>query len=178
MTPPEFSRPIALDTLGEAPRAVAIDADSGEQAALAERFGLIEIASLHAEARLRREGDTVFAEGRVMAAVTQTCIASGAPVAASVDEAFSLQFRPMPSGTSDEEIELGESELDVTFYEGGAIDLGEAAAETLALALDPYPRAPEAEAALDAAGVKSEEEADPPSPFAAALAALKGKLKP
>lgn len=178
MTPPEFSRPIALDTLGDAPRAVAIDADEAERAALADRFGLEEIASLHAEARLRREGDTVFAEGRVMAAVTQTCIASGAPVAASVDEAFSLQFRPMPSGgRADEEIELGESELDVTFYDGGAIDLGEAAAETLALALDPYPRAPEAAAALDAAGVKSEEEAAPPSPFAA-LAALKGKLKP
>ena len=47
------------------------------------------------------------------------------------------------------------------------------AADTLALSLDPYPRSPNAEAALKDAGVLSEEEA---SPFAA-LAALKGQLE-
>ena len=57
-------------------------------------------------------------------------------------------------------------------YDGGAIDLGEAAAETMALALDPFPRGPGAEAALKAAGVISEEEA---GPFGA-LAGLKDKL--
>ena len=57
-------------------------------------------------------------------------------------------------------------------YDGGAIDLGETAAETMALALDPFPRGPGAEAALKAAGVISEEEA---GPFGA-LAGLKDKL--
>ena len=42
----------------------------------------------------------------------------------------------------------------------------------MALALDPYPRAPGAEAVLRAAGVVSEEEA---GPFGA-LAALRGRL--
>ena len=57
--------------------------------------------------------------------------------------------------------------------EDGAIDLGEAAAETLLLALDPYPRAPNADAVLREAGVKPEgEEEREPGPFAA-LAALK-----
>ena len=60
------------------------------------------------------------------------------------------------------------------FTTAASIDIGEAAAETLALALDPYPRAPDAGEALKAAGVKGEEEA---GPFAA-LAALKGKLRP
>ena len=55
------------------------------------------------------------------------------------------------------------------FYTGGAIDLGEAAAETLALVLDPFPRSPGAQAALREAGVLNEEEA---GPFAA-LAKLK-----
>ena len=59
------------------------------------------------------------------------------------------------------------------FYDGAAIDVGEAVAETLSLSLDPYPRAPGAEEALEAAGVKSEEEA---GPFAA-LAGLRDKLK-
>ena len=83
-------------------------------------------------------------------------------------------FRPQPeAGSADEEVELGEDELDVVFYDGAAVDVGEAVAETLSLSLDPYPRAPGAEEALKAAGVKSEEEA---GPFAA-LAGLRDKLK-
>ena len=52
-----------------------------------------------------------------------------------------------------DEIELSEDDCDTVFYTGGAIDLGEAAAETLALALDPFPRSPGAAAALREAGV-------------------------
>ena len=73
----------------------------------------------------------------------------------------------------EEEVELSESEMDVVFHDGAAIDVGEAVAETLSLGLDPYPRAPGADEALKAAGVKSEEEA---GPFAA-LAGLRDKLK-
>lgn len=175
MTSPEFSRPIALDTLGEAPRQIEIEAGEAERAALSRRFDLMDIATLTTAMALVRRGDAVTATGRVEAAVTQSCIASGAPVAARIDEAFSIEFRPMPdAAVPDTEAELGEDELDVVFYEGASIDIGEAAAETLALALDPYPRAPDADAALKASGVKSEEEA---GPFAA-LAALKGKLTP
>ena len=36
--------------------------------------------------------------------------------------------------------ELGPDDIDEIPYSGGTIDLGEAAAEQLALALDPYPR--------------------------------------
>ena len=63
--------------------------------------------------------------------------------------------------------------IDTIEIEGGAIDLGEAAAETMALALDPFPRSPNAAAALKKAGVISEEEA---GPFGA-LAGLKAKLE-
>ena len=48
MTPPEFSRPIALDTLGDAPREIAIEADEAERAALARRFDLIAVSALTA----------------------------------------------------------------------------------------------------------------------------------
>lgn len=174
MTAPEFSRPMPLDTLGETPRRIEIEADEAERAALAARFGLTAIGKLTATADLARAGAEVTATGRIAAEVRQACVVTGAPVETRLDEPFALSFRPLPGAAKpDEEIELGESELDVSFYEGGAIDLGEAAAETLALALDPYPRSPEAEAALQQAGVKSEEEA---GPFGA-LAGLRDKLK-
>jgi uncharacterized metal-binding protein YceD (DUF177 family) len=169
----EFSRPIRSDTLGAAPRRIAIEAQAEERTALARRFGLIAIDRLEAEAEVARTGEEVRAEGRLKAEVTQRCVATGAGVPQTVDEPFAIVFRPHPKAAGpDEEIELDAADLDVVFYAGGAVDLGEAAAETLALALDPYPRAEGADAALKAAGVKDEGEA---GPFGA-LAALRDKL--
>ena len=123
---------------------------------------------------------TVSATGRLRAAVTQSCVATGAPVEAVIDEPFRVLFSPLPPADGgEEEIELSEKDLDIVFYEGAAVDVGEAVAETLSLALDPWPRAPGADEALKGAGVKSEQEAQAeqaPGPFSA-LAALKDKLK-
>ena len=174
MTPPELSRPVPIDSLGEGPRQLTVEADEVERSALARRFGLIAIEGLSAQAALTRTGEEVRAVGRLDSLVVQSCVASAAPVEAVLAEPFDLVFRPHPEGDDDEEVELGEGELDTIFYEGEAIDLGEAIAQTLLLGLDPYPRAPEAQDALKAAGVKSEDEA---GPFAA-LAGLRDKLTP
>ena len=171
MTGAEFPRPQRIDTIGEAPHRVTIEADEAERAALARRFGLIAIARLAGDFTLRRDAGGVVAEGRVEAALTQACSVTGEPLPATVDETVALRF--VPEAGSGEEVELSGDDLDVVEYEGGAIDLGEAAAETMALALDPYPRGPNAPAALKKAGVLNEEEA---GPFGG-LAALRDKLK-
>jgi uncharacterized metal-binding protein YceD (DUF177 family) len=174
---PEFSRPVRLDSLGAEPRRLEIEAGEAERVALAARFGLVSIGRLAAEAVLTRVGATVTAAGSLAAEVVQSCIATAEPVAESVAERFRIEFRPQPdSAAPDDEIELGERELDVVFYEAGAVDLGEAVAETLSLSLDPYPRSPAAEAALKQAGVASEEQARAESSPFAGLAALKNKL--
>jgi uncharacterized metal-binding protein YceD (DUF177 family) len=174
MTAPEFSRAVRIDTIGEQKRPMNIAAEEGERAALARRFGLLGLDRLEAVLTLSRRGDEIAIHGTLAAAVTQACVATAEPVAADVTAPFDILFRPHPEARSaDEEVELSESEMDVVFHDGAEIDLGEAVAETLALALDPYPRAPDADAALRAAGVKSEEEA---GPFAA-LAGLRDKLK-
>lgn len=169
---PEFSRPVRIDTLGEGPRTVAIEADEAEREGLTRRFGLLSLDALSAEATLHRAGEVIHAEGRIRAAVVQPCVASGAPVPATIDDSFKLRF--IPEAEPGEEIELDAEDVDTTDYSGGAIDLGEAVAETLALSLDPFPRAPDADAVLKAAGVLSEDEAVT-GPFAA-LKALKDKL--
>lgn len=171
---PEFSRPVRIDSLTPTPRSHGIAAEPGELKRLAGRFSLVAIERLEAEAQLSRNGDDVIASGSLSAAVVQSCAATSAPVPAEVHEEFRIVFRPQPVRAGEEdEIELGSSDLDVVFYEGSAIDLGEAVAETLSLALEPYPRAPDADEALRAAGVKNEEEAG----VFGALAALRDKLK-
>ncbi len=170
MTAPEFSRPERIDTIGE-PRHVSIEADASERAALAERFDLVAVDRLAGDFSIRREAAGIAVAGRVTAALTQACSVTGDPLPATIDEPVSLLF-VAAGADSAEEVELGDGEIDVIPYEGGAIDLGETAAETMALALDPFPRGPGAAAVLKAAGVISEEEA---GPFGA-LAGLKDKL--
>ena len=169
---PEFSRIERLDTIGSDERTVRIAADEGERARLAARFGLIRIDRLKASVTLRRDAAGILARGRVTADVVQACSITGDPLDARVDEPLELLFVE-PSGHDADEIELDGSALDTVEITGGGIDLGEAAAETMALALDPFPRGPGAAAALGEAGVLSEEEA---GPFGA-LAGLKAAMK-
>jgi len=171
---PEFSRLVRLDTLSNQSRSINLEADATERAALAIRFDLVAIDRLEASAECVRDGEAVEVTGRLSGEVTQSCVASGEPVPAKIDEPFMLRFVPAQSlDDQTEEVELSESDCEVIGYSGGGIDLGEAVAETLALALDPFPRSEEAAAALRSAGVLSEEEAGPFS----ALKGLKEKLK-
>lgn len=166
---PEWSRPERLDAIGPE-RTVEIAADADERRALARRFGLVAVERLEATVAIRREASGVRAQGRVAGAVVQACSITGEPLTTAVDEPIDLRF--VEPGMSEEEIELAADALDMVEIEGGAIDLGEAAAETMALALDPFPRGPGAAAALKKAGVLSEEEARP----AGAFAGLKDRL--
>ena len=97
--PVEFSRTVRIDTIGAEPRVIEMNAEEGERAALARRFALPGIASLSAEVSLTRNGTVVNAEGRLRAEVTQSCVASGDPVEASIDELFRLRFSPPPEAS-------------------------------------------------------------------------------
>ncbi|HET6184266.1 MAG TPA: YceD family protein [Acetobacteraceae bacterium] len=141
MIKPEFSRPIAVEQIGRAARDVTVEADAAECAALARRMGLPAVESLRCAFALRRATDAagvIAAEGRLMARVVQVCVVTLDEFTADVAETFAIRF--VPAGTESAEIDLdGPDEVP---YEAGRVDLGEAAAEQLALALDPFPRLP------------------------------------
>lgn len=169
----EFSRPVAVERLAPRETRMEIEAGDAERRALAARFGLLDLPSLKAVVRLRPIQGTrlVRVTGEFAADVVQACVVTLAPVAAHVAEGFELVYGP-------EEMEFGaEIIVDLDTEDppepiiDGVIDIGEAVAEHLALALDPFPRAPgallpEMEAAPD--------DVAPKNPFAI-LAALKDK---
>jgi len=165
----DFAHRLPLSQIRDGER-IDLVADEAECCAIAKRLGLPSIDRLKAHAVLERKGEEVRATGRIKSALAQSCVASGEPVPARIDEPFELVFLPEPKGR-EEEVELGAQELDIVFHDGAGIELGTAIADTLALVLDPYPRGPNADSALTAAGVLSEEQA---GPFAA-LAKLKGE---
>ena len=167
----EFARLVRLDELGSAPRRMTIEAGADERAALRQRFGLVAVGALRAELALVRAGVSVSVTGRMVADVTQSCVVTAEALETHVDEPLVLRFEP-EDGRAAEEVELDAQDLDVIGYAGGAIDVGEAVAQGLVLALDAFPRAPQADSALREAGVLSDDEVRPVSPLAAALTKL------
>ena len=154
---PEFHRPLSLDRIGAHGLDTTIEATPAECAALAIRMNLPAVLAFSCSFHLIREGrDAVLARGVLRATVTQTCSVSLDDFDAPVEEVFQVCF--VPSGEETDDIDP-EADDEIPF-EGNMIDLGEAAAEQLGLALDPYPRMPGAE-------MPAVEDEPPPHPFAA-----------
>lgn len=136
---PELHRPVSLDRIGAHGLDIAVEATGAECLALAARMKLPAVHALSCTFHLIREGhDRVLARGNLKARVTQTCVVSLDDFEADVGEVFQVRFVPSGEESDDDDPELD----DEIGYEGNLIDVGEAAAEQLALALDPYPRKP------------------------------------
>ncbi len=146
----EFSRRVELARLGAHEAIYPITAAADEREALARRFDLLSLHRLEAEIRLQRlAGGMVRLSGRLGADVVQACVVSLEPVASVLEQNFTVLYGPTEAGKSVlVDLETDEAEP----FDGDAIDIGEAVAQQLALALDPYPRAPGATLAWDGSG--------------------------
>jgi uncharacterized metal-binding protein YceD (DUF177 family) len=155
----EFSRPIDVAKLAPGVTHRAIAATPAERAALAQRFALLALDRLEAAVRLEPLAGGLFRlEAELAADVVQACVVTLEPVASRIDEAFTLLYGAAEAAP---EVTLsGEEEL-VEPLAGGTLDVGEAVAQQLSLAIDPFPRAPGVEAPASAP------ETIPSSPFAA-----------
>lgn len=170
MSEGEFSRIVKLDRLPREP--LTFEADESERARLAARFDLPAIAKLSAVLTISGDGAVVEARGRLTARYQQRCAVAGDPFAVTMDEPLAIRFVPALAAIGeDEEHEFAPNEPDEIEYAGGAIDVGEAIAQSFGLALDPYATGPDAETARREAGLG---EPGASGPFAA-LAALKPK---
>lgn len=178
---PEFSIPLAVSDVPPNGTTVPFDVKENERVALARRFGLIELRSLKGKVTVkpwRRHG--LVAEGKYTAELVQACVATLEPIEARLSESFIVHYLPeemierTPAVSADTEIFVDlQSEDPPEPMENGRIDVGEAVAEQLAVAIDPYPKKPGAEF-KPLAVVEEEEVEKPANPFAA-LEKLKKK---
>jgi uncharacterized metal-binding protein YceD (DUF177 family) len=136
---PEFSRPVALAQLGPEPFRKEIEATADERQRLARRFDLVALDRLAAVVALQRlNGKLIRLEAVFEAEFAQICVVTLDPVPGRVAEAFSLLYGPV----DDERVEI-EIDVDEPAFEpltGDAIDIGEAVAQELSLALPAFPR--------------------------------------
>jgi hypothetical protein len=163
-----FRRVVRVDALPEDGQTLTIEADASEREALATLYEVPAIAVLTATLRLERAGHGgARVSGAVHAELTQICVVSLEPFAATVDEDIDVRFAPRPQAESvhgqREVVSFADEDEPDPIIEG-KIDLGALAAEFVALGLDPYPRKPGVEF------VPPAELAPRPSPFAALAA--------
>ena len=163
---PEFSRPLAVERIGPTGTEMTIDADAEECEALARRFAIPAIHALSASfvaTPWRRGG--VALRGEISAEVEQLSVVSLEPIKSRIAERVVRYFQAeLAPGHNRAVLGVESLEDEPEVISGGAIDLGEIAAEELALALDPYPRRP-GEVFREETGQGSGER-PPNSPFA------------
>lgn len=162
--PPEFSRLVPLARLDDE-TVYPITANAEEREQLARRFDLVALDAFAAEVRLSRTAAGIRLAARITADIVQLCSVTLEPFPSRIEDEFTLLYRK----EAPESEVLDAMEEDYEILRGTEIDIGEAVAQQLSLALEPYPRAPGAEIASlteDSAGETEAPEA-PASPFAA-----------
>ncbi|MFZ3235704.1 MAG: DUF177 domain-containing protein [Stellaceae bacterium] len=167
---PEFSRLVSLARLGSEPFRQDIEATAEERERLVRRFGLMSLDRFTAAVALHREGGGLIRlEAEIVAEFAQECVVTLEPVAGKIAQSFALVYGPAEDGPA--EIDLDDAEAPA--FEpltGDAIDIGEAVAQELSLALPEFPRDPDA--VLDPAAIE-----EAPGGSFAALAKLRQPLQ-
>ena len=169
---------VRLDRLPAAGRELSIAADAGQRAAIAVRLGISAVERLDATITATPFRGGIRVLGRLAATIVQPCVVTLEPVVQEIDEPIDRALLPGPerpvAGPAGAEIfvDLESDELPDRFDDGEA-DLSALVIETLALAIDPYPRAPGASLEGFAGDAKDEDD----NPFVAlqSLGAPKAK---
>ncbi|MDP1628244.1 DUF177 domain-containing protein [Parvibaculum sp.] len=170
----EFSRIVTVNDVPPSGIEIKFTADAKALKALARRYDVAEVKHLSGTGRIRpyrKAGLTL--ECTFKAEVVQSCVVTLDPVSQSIETSFTQRYLPAHMIEPEIGVPVAESEIviDVEAEDapepmtGNGIDVGEAVAEQLALAIDPYPRKP---GIAFEAPVEDEDDASesPPNPFA------------
>ena len=176
--PDPWRVPVAVAQIPETGLHRDIEADPAIRHAIADVGGLREVLSAQASFDVTpKSGGRFHVSGQVRARVGQTCVVTLDPMESDIDEAIDLIFAPpeqvpqMAALVDEAEHSDGETPDPPEPIENGIIDLGRLATDALYLAIDPYPRKP------DAVFEPLIEAVDPEDHPFAALKALKVKPK-
>jgi uncharacterized protein DUF177 involved in 23S rRNA accumulation len=176
-----WSAVVRLDEVPEQGRHVELEASREVRAALAQPVRVDAVEQLTASFDLAHKGrHALHVSGIVHARVRQTCIVTLEPVVNAIEEEIDVDYAPPRElKNAAEPIDPEESDAAQSSPDepepliGSSVDLGQLATEFLILAVDPYPRKP------DASFEPPKQQQDPAAHPFAALARLskKGTVK-
>jgi uncharacterized metal-binding protein YceD (DUF177 family) len=149
--PDPWSVPVVVAQIPETGLHRDLEAGPAVRDAIAEVGGLREVLSASVSLDVTpQSGGRFHVAGRVRARVGQTCVVTLDPIENDIDEEIDLIFAPpeqIPQ-LADLVDDAAESDVEIPDppepIENGVIDLGRLATDALFLAIDPYPRKPDA----------------------------------
>jgi hypothetical protein len=179
ITADPWSVPIVVAQLPDTGLHRDVEAGPAARASMAEVAGLREVLSASASLDVTpQSGGRIHVTGHVRARIGQTCVVTLDPIENDIGEPIDLEFAPpdqIPQ-LSDLVDDAAESDTEIPDppepIVNGVIDLGRLATDAIFLAVDPYPRRP------DAVFEPLIEAADPEDHPFAALKALQVDAKP
>lgn len=142
---PLFDAVVRIDRLPSAGRSVTVDADTETRAAIAQQMGLTAVERFVAELTVAPLRGGLRAQGRLSARIEQPSVVSFEPVWQDIDEPIDRVFLPAQKSstpaTPGTEIYVDLDDDDFPDHiDGPEVDLSALMLETLALAIEPYPR--------------------------------------
>ncbi len=174
-TQPLFDAIVRIDKLPASGRSVRVDADQATRDKIAEAMKLSTVERFVADLSVVPFRGGLRAQGRLKAHITQPSIVTFEPITQHIDEEVDRIFLPVGQTAyaaapgTEVFVDLEDDDFPDQI-DGSEVDLSALLVETLALAIDPYPRREGEDLAALGLGAGEEES----GPFAA-LAKLKAK---
>lgn len=158
---PMLEATFRVDQMPPNGRDITVESTSEQRAALAELLGITAVEALSAKMKAVKFRGGIRVEGRLVARITQPCVITFESVSQDIDEPIDRVF--LPGANMDDGPETANKEIFVDLenddppdpLDGPELDLAPLVTETLALAIDPYPRAPGA--SVDDLGLAGDE---------------------
>lgn len=136
---------IRLDSMPTNGRDLTLDVDAEGRLAIADQLGVTAVEKLQVKMHAVRFKGGIRVTGRLVATTVQPSVVSLEPVVQEISEPIDRVFLPggekAYAGPADAEIFVDLEGEDVPdHFEGNEADMSDLVLETLALALDPYPK--------------------------------------
>ena len=139
---------VSLGLAAAEPVQIRHEALGQELSEIKTRLGVRKIVSLALSAQLQRTvtGDIYQVSGNIKLIAERSCIVTLENFIETTEGVFDEYFTTSPEQATDqsEHLLIDPDEYEVTLLEQDSIDIGELALQHLVLALNPYPRAPDA----------------------------------
>ncbi|MGV8832079.1 MAG: YceD family protein [Devosia sp.] len=164
---PIFDAIVRIDRLPAAGRSIKIAADETARAELAKILKVVAVEAVEATLSVTPLRGGIRALGHLTARIVQASVVSFEPVSQDIDEAIDRVFLPestghTPTPGSEVFVDLEDDDFPDQL-DGPELDLSALLIETIALAIEPYPRLPGE--SLESLGLKDDGLAS--GPFAA-----------
>ncbi len=138
-----FTKIVDLTRLKE-PQTFELSAPSEALGAIAARLETPAVLSLNGVATVTPTVEGAIVEGAVKAAMRRACVVTLDPIDERIDETFSIRFARESDTAAEIELDLEEDWTEP--LDGESLDVADILVQQVALAMDPYPRKPGAEA--------------------------------